>query len=342
VDSVLLGASVLLAAVFATAGVGKLMDLPGARRALGEFGVPDALARPGAVVLPLAELAVAVGLLVVPAARWAAGAAALLLLAFVLGIANAMRQGRAPDCHCFGQIHSAPAGSTTLVRNAVLLGLSLFLTVLGPPPAIDGWIADRTPLELALAAAALVAVGLGAIRGLGWLERRDQAREEVLGDEVRQADLRPRGRAPGTPAPPFVARHLDGRTVSLDELRARGRPVVLVFTSPGCPSCRVLMPRLAEWQVTLAERLTIVPVGDRGEEYHRDLAEQTGIRDVLLEQLPGGVRNAYEAGGTPSAVVVDPDGTIGGPTVGGPWGVEELIRVTLHRTDSLREPAGLA
>src|SRR5690348_10994712 len=105
-----IGVQVLLAAVFATAGTAKLLDRAGFQRALVGFGVPQALAAALAVALPLAEIAVAVALVLRPSARWGAVAALVLLLVFVVGILRAMRQGRAPDCHCFGQIHSAPAG----------------------------------------------------------------------------------------------------------------------------------------------------------------------------------------------------------------------------------------
>ncbi|MGH9005154.1 MAG: MauE/DoxX family redox-associated membrane protein, partial [Acidimicrobiia bacterium] len=52
-------ARLMLAGIFAVAGLGKLRDRPGARRALGEFGLPDVLGRPLAAALPVAELAVA-------------------------------------------------------------------------------------------------------------------------------------------------------------------------------------------------------------------------------------------------------------------------------------------
>jgi hypothetical protein len=35
--------------------------------------------------------------------------------------------GHGPDCRCFGQLHSVPAGSKTLVRNGVLAALAAFL-----------------------------------------------------------------------------------------------------------------------------------------------------------------------------------------------------------------------
>jgi hypothetical protein len=43
-----------------------------------------------------------------------------LLLLFVVGIGLNLARGRHPDCHCFGQLHSAPAGWSTLIRNLVL------------------------------------------------------------------------------------------------------------------------------------------------------------------------------------------------------------------------------
>ena len=114
----------LLAGVFAVAGVAKLLDAEGSRRALRDFGVSQRLSRPLGLLLPLAELAIAAALVVPDSARWAAIAAAALLAVFVVAIANALRQGRAPDCHCFGQVHSEPAGRGTLARNAILIGVA--------------------------------------------------------------------------------------------------------------------------------------------------------------------------------------------------------------------------
>jgi uncharacterized membrane protein YphA (DoxX/SURF4 family) len=62
-DAALLIARLLLGAVFSLAGVAKLADLEGSRRAIINFGVPSAIAAPLELVLPLAELTVAVTLL---------------------------------------------------------------------------------------------------------------------------------------------------------------------------------------------------------------------------------------------------------------------------------------
>jgi DoxX len=55
----LLFARLLLAVVFLLAGLAKLADRPGSQKALRDFGVPEALARPMGLVLPIAEIALA-------------------------------------------------------------------------------------------------------------------------------------------------------------------------------------------------------------------------------------------------------------------------------------------
>ena len=108
-NTALLIARLLLALVFILAGVAKLADRKGSKQAVIDFGVPTALAAPLGVLLPLAELAVATSLLGPTSTAWwgALGALALLSL-FTVGISINLAHGRKPECHCFGQLHSAP------------------------------------------------------------------------------------------------------------------------------------------------------------------------------------------------------------------------------------------
>jgi uncharacterized membrane protein YphA (DoxX/SURF4 family) len=69
-DAALLIARLVLAGVFTLAGVAKLWDLKGSRKAIIDFGVPSAIAAPLGLVLPLAELAVAATLLPASTAWW--------------------------------------------------------------------------------------------------------------------------------------------------------------------------------------------------------------------------------------------------------------------------------
>lgn len=109
-DIALLIARLLLILIFAVAGASKLADRAGSRRAVTDFGLPTSLAAPLAILLPLAELAVAAALIPASTAWWGALGALALLLAFVAGISLNLARGNQPECHCFGQLHSAPAG----------------------------------------------------------------------------------------------------------------------------------------------------------------------------------------------------------------------------------------
>src|SRR5579862_9802922 len=122
--SILLLARVVLAAVFAVAGIAKILDLAGSRKSLRDFGVPDALARPFGLLLPLVELICAGALLPNSSAWWGAAGVAALLILFISGIGINLVRGRNPDCHCFGQRSAKPVGAGTLVRNVALLVLA--------------------------------------------------------------------------------------------------------------------------------------------------------------------------------------------------------------------------
>ena len=54
-----------LVAIFALAGIGKLLDLKGSEKAVKDFGVPEDLAKPFSVLLPVAEIFIAILLLFV-------------------------------------------------------------------------------------------------------------------------------------------------------------------------------------------------------------------------------------------------------------------------------------
>ena len=112
-DIVLLIARLVLALIFVLAGLAKLADRKGSRQAVADFGVPAVLAAPIGVLLPLAELVVGASLIPASTAWWGAVGALALLLLFVVGIGINLARGRKPECHCFGQLHSGPAGWST-------------------------------------------------------------------------------------------------------------------------------------------------------------------------------------------------------------------------------------
>jgi uncharacterized membrane protein YphA (DoxX/SURF4 family) len=327
----------LLAGVFLVAGIGKLRDLPGSRRAVADFGVPERAARVVGLLLPLAEIAIAVALVPAPSARWGALAAAILLAAFILGIARALSRGEQPDCHCFGQIHSEPAGRSTLIRNAVLLAFAAVIVAYGSGPALDDWVSARSAAELA-------AVGLGiwavAAATYAWTLRR---RSQTLTNDLRVA--RRAGAAGGrfglpigTEAPAFTLDDIRGKPATLAGLLERGKPALLVFLSPGCGPCGPMVSKVYEWQQSLSERLTIAVISTGTAEQNAPLEEE-GLEDVLVQE-GWEVANAFAVKGTPTAVVVSRRGLIASNLGEMEQAIEPLIRLALRQGVDLASVEG--
>lgn len=328
----MLAVRLLLAAVFLLASVGKLLDRAGAEVALAEFGIAARLTATVAIALPLAELATAAALVFPGSATEGAIAASALLVAFMVAIANALIHDRAPDCHCFGRIHAAPAGKGTLARNACLLALAVFVTSAGPGPAVDEWVSRRGPAELALSAAVLAALVLVSFSDF-WLDRRGFKRALA-----RQQELGRRSGVPvGSPAPAFELPGACGPPLGLESLLARGKPVMVLFADPSCCGCQQLLPHLGRWQDTLSSRLTIVLISNEDPQSVTQLCTQYGMRNVLLQQEYA-VLDAYRMPATPAAVIVDRDGTVASDTATGYQMIHALIRVALRRADTGAEP----
>jgi thiol-disulfide isomerase/thioredoxin len=330
-------ARLLLAGVFAVAGVAKLLDRDGTRSGVVAFGAPRRLAGPLALALPLAELAVAFALLPVGSAVLGAVGALALLTVFSGAIAFNLARGRTPDCHCFGRLHSEPAGAQTLVRNSALAGVALFAAVAGPGVGAVGWIGDLRGPELLAAvvgAGALVLVAGGAVafrsllgsygQVLVRLERVEQALADAGLAAPVEAETPQLGLEPGTPAPALAAADVRGGTVTLDDLLGPGVPVLLLFTSPHCGPCQELLPDAARWQDELAERLTVAFVSDGTRDEVLSEAQEFGLRRVLHDP-DHALAEAYRSSGTPSAVVVGADRTVASWVAPGREWIEALV-----------------
>lgn len=337
VATLALALRLVLAAVFATAGAGKLLDRPGSVKALSEFGVGGQAARIGGTLLPLLEFAVALGLLFPPSATAAAVAGVVLLLAFIGGIARALVLGLNPDCHCFGQIHSAPAGPSTLVRNGILAALAVVVVAGGPGPAIDTWIGERSGAELAAVAVGLLALVAVAAGARFWLDNRKLRRELA----EAEAGYPTYGLPVGAKAPSFNLASSEGGKVSLEDLTAQGHAVGVVFVGPTCGSCWVLMPHLSRWQQSLADRLTLVMISTGTAKENEEAIAEHGIVGPFLHN-GAKLLDAYRMPGTPAAVIISPEGRIASTTVVGSKAVEPLVRLMLTgRNGSGRSSAGV-
>jgi methylamine dehydrogenase accessory protein MauD len=358
-NTALLIARLLLASVFVVAGVAKLADRAGSRQGFIEFGVPAALATPLGILLPLAELAVAGALIPTSTAWWGALGALALLLLFVTGIGVNLARGRKPDCRCFGQLHSAPAGWSTLLRNGALAAVAAFILWQGREgvgPSAVSWLGALSTAQLlaligGLLVLALLAAGgwilVHLLRQNGRLLVRLEALEQRIaageGAALAHAEPAENGapqapQAPGLPvgtaAPTFKLQGLYGETLTLEALRARGKPVMLLFTDPNCGPCNALLPEIGRWQQEHADRLSVSLISRGTPEENRTKSSEHGLTGVLLQE-DWEMSEAYEVEGTPSAVLVQPDGTIGSPLSAGPEDIRSLV------TRTVGEPAQL-
>jgi len=118
-----------LAMIFAAAAVSKILswqELPGV---IQNFRVlPRGWVQPAAMVLPLLEAVLAVGLLIDAAHPWAPLLAALLFAAFGVALTvNYARGRRHIDCGCFRSGLKQTLTPAILLRNAVLTLCALLL-----------------------------------------------------------------------------------------------------------------------------------------------------------------------------------------------------------------------
>ena len=336
-DVALLIARLLLAAVFALSGVAKLADRAGFRQVMIDFGVPSPLATPLGIFLPLAELAVAAALIPTVTAWWGALGALALLLLFIAGIGANLVQGRKPDCRCFGQLHSAPVGWKTLARNGLLLALAAFVVWRGTENAgasAVSWVGDLSTAQLSGLIFGLVVLVLLGIQGWFLLHLlrhnarhlvRLQALEE--GHGVARSGNRSQlgaGLPVGSAAPAFSLQDLRGAEVTLDNLLAAGKPVVLIFTSPECDYCTELLPEIARWQHKHSDKLTISLVSDLSIEENRAHVADHSVQHVLVQE-DWEVGEDYQVEVTPSAILITSDGAVGSSLVEGSDAVETLV-----------------
>jgi uncharacterized membrane protein YphA (DoxX/SURF4 family)/thiol-disulfide isomerase/thioredoxin len=316
---------IALSAVFGAAGVTKLLDLNGTREAVTNFGAPKTLVPALAIILPLLELSIAIGLLFNQTVWWSALAALLLLGLFILAISINLAQGRTHDCHCFGQLHSRPIGWTTIARNvlfAVAAAVVLWPGRQESNPEIVTTLGDTLARLNEVGWVVLIAVVIGAAGALIYSQRRAKR-------AAAKAEAEPKGLPLGSIAPPFDLPAYEGGRKSLAQLIQYGKPLLLVFANPKCGPCITLFKEISEWQQAHDHHLTIaiVTIGTIKDNFVN--VARNGLGEVLLQEK-GEVAQQYEAMYTPSAVVVTPDGRIGSPMTAGAESIHELVASTLE------------
>ena len=336
----LLTIRLFLFAIFALAGIGKLLDLKGSEKAVKDFGTPEELAKFFAVGLPLAELVFAVCLLFVETSWIGAIGALLLLLTFIGGMIWQLAKGNAPDCHCFGAIHSEPVSRKSLTRNIVFAVLAFVLILSGKSNQGAGLFDSAANLEgnfmtliLSLATVGLLAAVVFYLKKISEQQTQIMRRIEILevtaldgGREVLREDVVPptTGLPIGAPAPDFVLPDINNKQVSFENLLMQAKPILFLFVSPTCKPCAALLPEIETWQAELKGKLSFIFVSSGKVKDNLDKFAGTTLKQVLL-QKDREVALKFGAEWTPTAVLVNNDGTTASRAAVGDKAIRELM-----------------
>lgn len=353
-ETILLIARLILAAVFGVAGVSKAADPAGTRRALIGFGVPASLAALLGSSLALVEITVALALLPLNTA-WLGGVAALaLLILFAAAIGLNLARGKSPDCHCFGQIHSEPVSWRTLVRDLALAAMAGFIAVgarENPGLSAFDWLVDLKAgeivnLVISAGSAILVAGAIVYLRKMmsqqsAILEKID-AMKKVIDEDyaepepVEREDALPpvEGLPVGAPAPRFTLTSVGGEMVALDDLLDYGKPVLLLFTSPNCVPCKTLLPIVRTWVRDYSDQLIVVLVSKGTVKENKSRLAKYGAKYLLL-QGDQTVDEDYQAKWTPAAVVVSRERKIASQMAYGDDAIRALVNYTVTTSPGL-------
>jgi peroxiredoxin len=311
---------IALSAIFSVAGVTKLIDPRGTRDAVKNFGAPEPLAPALAIALPIVELLIAAGLLVASTTSVSSLAALLVLALFIVAIGVNLARGHTHDCHCFGQLYSRPLGWPTLARNVVFaLGAAFVLWQTGAQPgsSILATLAQLNSAEWLLLAVVVAVV----VASLIYLQRRHKL-------QAAETAARPKGPPLDSPAPQFELTAYAGGTISLKQLLAYGKPVLLIFTNPTCGPCVVLFAEVKEWQKTHSDQLTIALISFGSIKENFVNVARNGLGTVLL-QHEREVAELYGANVTPTAVVVGRNGKIASRLAAGADEIRALLTTVL-------------
>lgn len=330
-----------LAAIFMLAGIGKLLDLEGSEKAVKDFGVSDSVAKPFAYGLPIAEIVIALLLLSVTTSWIGAIGGFLLLLTFIGGMIWQMAKGNAPDCHCFGQIHSEPVSAKSLIRNAIFAILAFFLVLQGREnqglSLLDSSDFNSEgsfmSLILGLATVGLLATVVFYLKKISEQQTQVIRRIEVLelishegGREVERENLADptEGLPIGAVVPDFELPDINGKIVEFEHLLAQAKPMLLLFVSPNCNPCAALLPEIEAWQEELKGKMNFVFISSGKAKENLDKFAGKSLKQILL-QKERETAELFGAQWTPTAVLINTDGKIASRIAAGDKAIRELV-----------------
>jgi thiol-disulfide isomerase/thioredoxin len=321
----------IIIGVLLVSGIAKLFDREGTREAMIGFGVPVRLLPIATLVLPIFEIALAVGLVFAATAIPAAILTTALFVMFTVLVGRVVLAGENLECHCFGQLSSGPISWLTLVRNIALTLAAGIVWWAHSRHRAPTW-TDANGSDVGIT---LLALGFLGLAGAGFRLWRNQLDLFDRIDELQA--MIPAGRAAKPPVESSFARITEGlmlvdsagQSVPVPSLKAPKSPAMLLFISSGCRACNALMPDVAAWQGEFDGLMPIAVIGAGDREDIAAKAEAAGVGHMYFRD-DDDLTARLKVNGNPTAVLVDHDGFIRAkPMLGGVAirrAIEELRR----------------
>jgi peroxiredoxin len=245
-------------------------------------------------------------------------------------------------------LHSEPVSWSVFARNVVLAALAALIVVRGkdnPGLSAVSWMRELSMGEIVSLVFSVFAVAMliPAVVMLRRLLKQQMslletvaAMKKVIDEDyaepapVEREDALPpvEGLPVGAPAPAFSLPAMGGAQVSLDDLLARGKSVLLLFVSPTCSPCKTLLPMVKVWEREYGDYLSIALVSKGAIEDNRKKMARYEARHLLLQE-ESKVADDYQARWTPAAVLVNRDGKIASPVSSGEEAIKALISHTV-------------
>lgn len=113
----------------------------------------------------------------------------------------------------------------------------------------------------------------------------------------------------GEPAPTMSVADIDGREVTIGGSRADGRSLLVMFVSPTCPVCKVLLPVLKSSRRSEKDWLEIVLASDGDPVAQREFVATQGL-DVFPYVVAESVGLGFQVSRLPFAVLIDERGVL--------------------------------
>ena len=324
----------LLAAVFSVAAAGKLLDLKGSRKAAIDFGSPQFLATPIAVILPLLEISVAALLIEETTVILGAFVSIALLLVFTVFMLWQKSKGNSPDCHCFGAVGSAPVGFVAIIRNLVLLGIAFGIVSQFFAGTRGSMFDYRASFLLPLIVSAILpVVVLMLVSHANGLKKKTfdlESRIEELESALMSMDAgssaigHPEDGIPvGASIPHFEAVSLKSReTVALSNELENGNHVV-VFVGPECAPCAAMLPDLLTLKEEFGGKLSVKVVSEGDAERNIEKFSPLGLENIFL-QSDKNISSLFLAKWTPTAVLIS-NGKVASRVAAGELNIRRLF-----------------